>query len=110
MADAQTAILLEDKILAKAMTSDLEKVEGNWYFKEAALIDRSKYSASNTHTTCPWKGVASYYNYTTDEGKEIKDIAWFYPHPKAGAEQVAGRVAFYVGKVPGLKVGVPPID
>jgi len=33
----------------------------------------------------------------------------FYPTPKKGAEQVAGRVAFYVGKVPGLKVGVPPV-
>jgi hypothetical protein len=28
MAHQQTAVFLEDKILAKAMTSDLEKVEG----------------------------------------------------------------------------------
>jgi len=28
MADQQTAIFLGDKVLAKAMTSDLEKVEG----------------------------------------------------------------------------------
>jgi len=28
----------------------------SWYFKEAALIDRSKYSESDTHTTCGWKG------------------------------------------------------
>jgi hypothetical protein len=27
-ADAQTAVFLDDKMLAKAMTSDLEKVEG----------------------------------------------------------------------------------
>jgi hypothetical protein len=33
----------------------------------------------------------------------------FYPKPKSGAEQVAQRVAFYVGKE-GLKIGEPPID
>ncbi|KAK4688640.1 hypothetical protein P7C73_g1492, partial [Tremellales sp. Uapishka_1] len=107
-ADAQTAIFLGDTLLAKAMTSDLTKVEGNWYFKESALLDRGKYTESSTHTTCPWKGVASYFNYD-DDGKIIKDIAWFYPTPKKGAEEVEGRVAFYVGKVPGLKVGVPPV-
>ena len=33
----------------------------------------------------------------------------FYPQPKKGAESVEGRVAFYVGRVPGLRVGVPPV-
>ncbi|WWD20583.1 hypothetical protein CI109_105059 [Kwoniella shandongensis] len=108
-ADQQTAVFLGDKVLAKAMTSDLNKVEGNWYFKESALIDRGRYTESETHTSCPWKGKASYFNYEKDDGDVIKDIAWFYPTPKAGAEQVAGRVAFYVGKVDGLKVGAPPI-
>ncbi|OCF43646.1 hypothetical protein I317_02538 [Kwoniella heveanensis CBS 569] len=108
-ADQQTAIFLGDKVLAKAMTSDLEFVEGNWYFKESALIDRHRYTPSETHTTCPWKGEASYFNYEKDDGDQIKDIAWFYPHPKQGAEKVDGRVAFYVGKVDGLRVGAPPV-
>ncbi|KAK6906769.1 hypothetical protein L486_04507 [Kwoniella mangroviensis CBS 10435] len=111
-ADQQTAVFLHDKPLAKAMTSDLHQVEGNWYFKEAALIDRSRYEESETHTTCPWKGEASYFNYKDDDGKIIKDIAWFYPKPKAGTgaeEKVGGRVAFYVGKVDGLRVGAPSI-
>ncbi|KAI9633610.1 uncharacterized protein MKK02DRAFT_28418 [Dioszegia hungarica] len=107
-ADNMTAILMGDKVLAQAMTSDLEKVEGNWYFKESALIDRGRYSESGTHTTCGWKGEASYFNYKGEDGKEIKDIAWFYPTPKKGAEHLSGRVAFYVGKA-GLKVGVPPV-
>ncbi|KAK1922971.1 hypothetical protein DB88DRAFT_493352 [Papiliotrema laurentii] len=108
-ADNQTAVFLGDKVLAQAMTSDLEKVEGNWYFKESALIDRSKFTPSETHTHCGWKGDASYFNYTKDDGEVIKDIAWFYPTPMKGAEAVAGRVAFYVGKVPGLKIGVPSV-
>jgi hypothetical protein len=38
-------------------------------------------------------------------------VGWnrYYPIPKEGAEQVAERVAFYVGKH-GLRVGSPPID
>ncbi|WWC72447.1 uncharacterized protein I206_106409 [Kwoniella pini CBS 10737] len=109
-ADQQTAIFLKDKILAKAMTSDLTNVEGNWYFKENSLIDRSRFEESDTHTTCGWKGEASYFNYKTDEGKIIKDIAWFYPKPKDGAvDKVGGRVAFYIGKIDGLRVGSPSI-
>lgn len=54
-------------------------------------------------------GVASYYNYQGEDGKVVKDVAWYYPQPKQGAEAVEGRVAFYVGKVPELKVGVPPV-
>lgn len=50
-----------------------------------------------------------------DFGGEIcADRVWvitcrFYPKPKSGAEQVAQRVAFYVGKQ-GLKIGEPPVD
>lgn len=28
----------------------------SWYFKEAALIDRKRFTPSETHTTCGWKG------------------------------------------------------
>ncbi|WWC92158.1 uncharacterized protein L201_007112 [Kwoniella dendrophila CBS 6074] len=109
-ADQQTGVFLKDKLLAKAMTSDLTKVEGNWYFKEAALIDRGRFEESDTHTTCPWKGEASYFNYKTEDGELIKDIAWFYPKPKSDAEaQVGGRIAFYVSKIDGLRVGAPSI-
>ncbi|KAL7422687.1 hypothetical protein Q5752_001978 [Cryptotrichosporon argae] len=108
-ADQYTAVFLNDQPLAQAQTSDLTKVEGNWYFKDSALLDRARFTESGTHTTCPWKGVASYYDYAADDGTVVKDIAWFYPQPKAGAEAVAGRVAFYVGKVPGLRVGVPSV-
>ncbi|WVQ70606.1 hypothetical protein IAR50_000125 [Cryptococcus sp. DSM 104548] len=107
-ADQQIAVFLGDKILAQAHVSDCEHVEGNWYFPDHALVDRGRYSQSETTTHCPWKGDASYYTYKGDDG-DIKDIAWFYPKPKQGAEKVEGRVAFYVGKVPGLRTGDPPI-
>jgi uncharacterized protein (DUF427 family) len=49
---------------------------------------------SNTHTTCPWKGTASYYNLVFDDGTTVKDAAWFYPEPKSGAANIKDFVAF----------------
>jgi uncharacterized protein (DUF427 family) len=31
----------------------------SWYFKEAALIDRGKFSASETTSHCGWKGMSA---------------------------------------------------
>jgi uncharacterized protein (DUF427 family) len=77
-----------------ATATSYETVEGNIYFPQSA-IDQSvaKLSTSNTHTTCPWKGKADYYNITVD-GKEIKDAAWFYPTPKDKAAHIKDHIAF----------------
>jgi uncharacterized protein (DUF427 family) len=78
-----------------AESEDTVVVEGNHYFPIAAL-DPSLIAPSDTHTTCPWKGVASYYSLRVN-GSENRDAAWYYPSPKAGAEAVADRVAFWKG-------------
>lgn len=78
-----------------AESDDTVVVEGNHYFPLSAL-DKSMVSDSATHTTCPWKGEASYYSLTVN-GTENKDAAWYYPSPKAGAEAVKDRVAFWKG-------------
>jgi uncharacterized protein (DUF427 family) len=51
---------------------------------------------SATHTTCGWKGVASYYDVVVGDAVN-KDACWYYPTPKAGAEEVKDRVAFWRG-------------
>lgn len=76
-----------------AESDDIEVVEGNAYFPLASL-DRSVVTDSERHTTCPWKGVASYLTIEVD-GEVAENAAWYYPEPKPGAEQVADRVAFY---------------
>ena len=53
---------------------------------------------SDTHTVCPWKGSASYYNLEVD-GQVNRDAVWYYPDPKPAAKEVAGRVAFWKGVV-----------
>ena len=78
-----------------AESDDIVKVEGNAYFPIDAL-QKSFLRDSTTHSTCPWKGVASYYSLDVD-GKENKDAAWFYPEPKQGAAEIKGRVAFWKG-------------
>jgi uncharacterized protein (DUF427 family) len=59
-------------------------------------VDDSVLIESSTHTTCPWKGQASYYSLVVD-GETNRDAAWFYETPKSAAAQIAGRVAFWRG-------------
>lgn len=78
-----------------AESDDTVVVEGNHYFPRAALRD-DVLEASDTHTTCGWKGQASYYTLNVG-GQRNADAVWFYPDPLPGAEQVADRVAFWKG-------------
>ena len=70
-------------------------VEGNHYFPIAA-VNRDYLQESSRHTTCAWKGVASYYTVVVD-GKTNKDAAWYYPTPSPAAAQIRDRVAFWGG-------------
>jgi uncharacterized protein (DUF427 family) len=72
-----------------------EVVEGNHYFP-AEAVDRRYLRASDTHTTCAWKGVASYYDVVVN-GQTNRDAAWYYPEPKEAAARIKDRVAFWRG-------------
>ncbi len=80
-----------------AESDDTVMVEGNHYFP-AKSIRREHFSASDTHTSCPWKGEASYYHVNVD-GNLNRDAAWFYPDPKSAAANIKDRVAFWKGVV-----------
>jgi uncharacterized protein (DUF427 family) len=51
---------------------------------------------SDTRTTCPWGGTASYYSLEID-GKVNRDAAWAYPAPKEAARQIRDHIAFWRG-------------
>jgi uncharacterized protein (DUF427 family) len=70
-------------------------VENNQYFPSDS-INKQYFKESSTHSTCPWKGVASYYTIEVD-GKENKDAAWYYPTTKEAAKNIEGYVAFWKG-------------
>ena len=78
-----------------AESDDTVVVEGNHYFPESSL-KREHFLASDHHTTCSWKGEASYYSIVVD-GEINRDAAWYYPHTKDAARQIEGRVAFWKG-------------
>ena len=68
-------------------------VEGNHYFPPDA-VNQKYLKPSDTHTTCPRKGQASYYNVEVD-GEVSKDAAWYYPDPKDAAQKIKNHVAFW---------------
>ena len=87
-------------ILADADKKDLLRIEGNWYFPPSS-INREYFTSSDTHTTCPWKGLASYYNVEVN-GNSNQDAAWYYHEPKERAKEIVKKdftdyVAFWRG-------------
>jgi uncharacterized protein (DUF427 family) len=78
-----------------AESDDIVTVEGNAYFPRDAVRD-DVLRASETHTLCPWKGTASYFDVEVD-GQVNRDAAWYYPTPKDAAKEITGRVAFWRG-------------
>jgi uncharacterized protein (DUF427 family) len=78
-----------------AESNDTIVVEGNHYFP-ADSVNMSYMQKSETHSTCPWKGEASYYTIEVGGERNI-DAAWYYPKPMETAASIEGRVAFWKG-------------
>jgi len=87
-------------VIAEASQDDLIKIEGNWYFPPDAL-NRDFFKESDHHTTCHWKGEASYFDVIVG-GERNEFGAWYYPQPKDGSIERVGKdftnyVAFWNG-------------
>lgn len=82
-----------NEILAES--DDTVVVEGNHYFP-ADSINNKFFKPSDTHSVCPWKGTASYYDIVANN-KTNKDAAWFYPDAKDDAKNIENYVAFWKG-------------
>ncbi|MBD8504908.1 DUF427 domain-containing protein [Hoyosella sp. G463] len=80
-----------DTILAEAEAT--ETVEGNHYFPPGS-VKSEHLRPSEHHTSCFWKGTASYYDVVAN-GKTGTNLAWYYPDPKRKARHIADHVAFY---------------
>lgn len=70
-------------------------VEGNHYFPPET-INAEYFRASTMHSSCHWKGLASYYDVAVD-GKVNSNAAWYYPAPSEAAQQIGGYIAFWKG-------------
>lgn len=72
-------------------------IEGNHYFPSESL-SMEYFKETETHSTCPWKGKANYYNIEVN-GDLNKDAAWFYKNPSELAKGIKDHVAFWKGVV-----------
>ncbi len=71
------------------------EIEDNQYFPPDS-IKKEYFLASDRHSTCPWKGEASYYHVKV--GEEVNEnAAWYYPEPKDAAKEIKGYIAFWKG-------------
>lgn len=84
VASAQRPILLEETGLPTA-----------YYLPKSALVSDVRPMELSTH--CPFKGDASYWTIETS-GRTHDAIAWSYEHPKEGAEDIAGHLAFFTDR------------
>ena len=68
------------------------------YYLPPTSVNWSVLSKSDTETFCPYKGRANYYNITVN-GKEYKDLVWYYQYPIPESAAIAGHLCFYNEKV-----------
>ena len=78
-----------------ANSDDTVVVEGNHYFPLSS-VNGDYLRESDTRSSCPWKGQASYYNIAVGD-KVNENAAWYYRDPKPAAAEISGRVAFWRG-------------
>lgn len=89
------------KVLAES--DETIVVEGNHYFPPYSVV-QAYFKPSDHHTTCHWKGVASYYDVEVD-GMSNRNAAWYYPEPSQAAEKIKNYFGFWHGVrvVPGAE-------
>ncbi len=83
----------KDTVIAESNNTVV--VEGNHYFPPDS-VKQQYLRKSEHHTTCPWKGIASYYDIVVGSHTN-QNAAWYYPEPKEAAENIRGYVAFWHG-------------
>lgn len=82
-----------NKVIAES--NETIVVENNHYFP-ADSIKQEYFETSDLHSTCPWKGQASYYTVDVD-GNKNENGAWYYPSTSEHAKHIEGYVAFWRG-------------
>jgi len=70
-----------------------------YYLLSTSIVDWSLLRPSETRSQCPYKGEAEYYDVVLPNGKEYKDIVWYYKRPLLECTPVTGCFCFYNEKV-----------
>jgi len=94
--DAHVEVRLGDELLAatdQALRLDETGLPARYYIPKGD-VRMDLLQATSFHTTCPFKGEASYW--TAEVGGERHDgIVWGYEEPIQAAADIAGHLSFY---------------
>jgi uncharacterized protein (DUF427 family) len=68
------------------------------YYLPKTDVKMDLLEATELHTECPYKGVASYYDVVVN-GERHENVVWWYPFPTEESSRIAGYVSFYNEKL-----------
>lgn len=68
------------------------------YYIPEEDVNMEYLTPTDSHTKCPYKGTASYWDVTVD-GKVHKDLVWSYPEPIPECPKIKGLLCFFNEKV-----------
>ncbi|WP_439677321.1 DUF427 domain-containing protein [Embleya sp. MST-111070] len=79
------------------------------YYLPPDDVDLTRFESTDTHTTCPFKGEASYWSYLGGADSAPRpDVAWEYPKPIESVPDIAGHLCFYDSVARVTIEGEPP--
>lgn len=105
--EREIVVVLGGKDIARSRRSVkvLETYHPPVYYIPPEDVDESLLRPSGTTTHCEWKGVASYWDILTPEGRFLEAVAWYYPNPRGGYEVLTDHLAFYPAPMDACLVG-----
>ncbi len=65
------------------------------YYLPPEDVDLTLFESTDTQTTCPFKGVASYWSYVGDGDRAHADVVWSYQDPLPSVQAIKGHLSFY---------------
>jgi uncharacterized protein (DUF427 family) len=81
------------------------------YYLPPNDVNLDLFQATDTRTTCPFKGEAAYWTYVGPKGGTAEprpDVVWAYPKPIDGVTDIADHLSFYDTVARVVVEGEPP--
>jgi uncharacterized protein (DUF427 family) len=99
-ADLHVVVHVGDEIVADSHRPVVLEERGNptRYYLPRDDVRTDLLRATERHTTCPYKGQASYWSLAVG-GAVHDNVVWSYETPIADAEAIAGLLCFYNDRV-----------
>ena len=110
-APGRVQVIVDGQVLADSPNARLLHETGlpTRYYLPRAEVRMDRLTATDLQTTCPFKGDAQYWSAKLDD-RELTAVAWSYPEPIAGREDITGLVCFFNDRVDQITVDGVAVD